>query len=164
MKQLAGLVLAGVLAVGVPVAHAQEPAAPSVDGTRPQAVNVHLEFTIIDIVGDEAPRRKVVSMLAADQTMGRVRAANQSGPDSDLQLNIDARPSLLGDGRIRVEMTVQHNSPGGGATTEERYRPTTLNESLVVFLRPGEATAVSQAADPVSNRRISVEVKATVRK
>jgi hypothetical protein len=37
-----------------------------------------------------------------------------------------------------------------------------LNESMTLILDSGKPTVVSQAADPISDRRIAVEVTATI--
>ena len=42
--------------------------------------------------------------------------------------------------------------------------PTELNQSLTVVLQSGKPMLISQAADPTSDRKVTVEVKATVLK
>jgi hypothetical protein len=41
---------------------------------------------------------------------------------------------------------------------------TNLNEQITLILVPGKPMTISQAADPVSDRRITVELTATILK
>jgi hypothetical protein len=43
-------------------------------------------------------------------------------------------------------------------------RPSGINQSQTVILQSGKPLVVSQAADPISDRKVLVEVKATVLK
>ena len=124
--------------------------------------NVHIEVTITDQSGTAAPDKKVVSLLAADRTMGRIRAnATREKPTlgrMGSNLNVDARPTILEGNRIMLELTLEYTP----LRENDVLPPTNLNESLNVLLINGKPQAISQAADPVSDRRMTVEVKATV--
>ena len=120
--------------------------------------NVQIELTISDQIGSAAPDKKVISMMTADATMGRVRATADSskGPTS---LNVDARPVALDNDRILLELTVEFAPLRESQISQ---RPTVLNESISVILQNGKPMVVSQAADPISDRKMMVEVKATI--
>jgi hypothetical protein len=45
-----------------------------------------------------------------------------------------------------------------------RQRPSGVNQSQTVILQSGKPLIVSQAADPISDRKVVIEVKATVLK
>lgn len=131
-----------------------------------KSVNVQVEVTISDQMGSEAPEKKVVSLVVADGAFGRVRANGATliqGNHVPLDLNVDARPRLLAGDAIRLELTLQYVpiSPG---KPEPGPRPTNLNQSLTVILQNGKPMTVSRAADPASNRRITVDVTAIVLK
>jgi hypothetical protein len=66
---------------------------------------------------------------------------------------------------IQMEITVEYR-PIGSVVADEpgRVDPTVLNQSLSVILQSGRPMIVSQAADPVSDRKILVEAKATILK
>jgi hypothetical protein len=144
---------------------------PAPDPVPPQAprkprgkdVNVHVEITISDQTGSAAPDKKVVSLLAADQTMGRVRATARASRANvgfvGTGLNVDVRPLVLEGDRILLELTLEYMPLRESPTTQE---PTNLNESITVILVSGKALMISQAADPISDRKMTVEVKATV--
>jgi len=135
-----------------------------------------VELTITDRIGSGPPETKTVSLITSDATWGRIRAgANtrnpQTGPVSTM-LNVDARPFIEQDtkggatNRLRLELTLEYQpirtSATGPAAGEGVAAPTHLNQSLSVFLASGVPVVVSQAADPITDRQVVVEVKATV--
>jgi hypothetical protein len=133
----------------------------------PRDLNVHVELTISDQQGSAPPEKKVVSLLAADQTMGQVRAnARANRPPVGFVgagLNVDARPVVLEGDRIMLELKLEYMPclPTKGPS-EPTQEPTNLNESISVILQNGKPLTISQAADPISDRRMIVEVKATI--
>ena len=147
-----------------------EPAAPR--RLRGRDVNIQVELTITDFVGSESPDKKVVSVTTADATMGRIRTSGEhqipvgAVPQGASVLNIDATPTLLPDDRILLELTVVYAPPVASSTppTGPAARRATVNEMLSVVLQNGKSMMVSQAADPTTARRLTVEVKATILK
>lgn len=132
---------------------------------RGKDVNVQIEITITDQSGSSAPDKKVVTLLAADQTMGRVRA-NAHAQQANVgmvgtELNVDARPIVMDNDRIILELTLEYSPLRPSPVTQQ---PTNLNEAITVILQNGRPLTISQAADPVSDRKMTVDVKATVLK
>ncbi len=126
-------------------------------------VNVQIDLTISDQTGSAAADKKTVSLIVADQTSGRVRA-NANARRGDLGmvgtvLNVDAEPVLLDNDRILLGLTIEYAPLRDTQVTQQ---PTVLNERLNVILQNGKPLTISQAADPISDRRITVEVKATI--
>jgi hypothetical protein len=68
------------------------------------------------------------------------------------------------EGQIQLEMTLNYVPPGSPDKDAIKPRPTGINQSLTVALQSGKPLIVSQAADPISDRKVIVEVKATVLK
>jgi hypothetical protein len=135
--------------------------------------NVQIELTISDQVGSGPVQKKTVSMIAASGTWGKIRAAGVARPNDrsavvPVGLNVDARPFVQPEGIVQVELTIGYNpfDPLAAERSEPsgQARPTELNQSLTVVLQSGKPLVVSQAADPVSDRKIIVEVKATIMK
>ena len=129
---------------------------------RGRDLNVQIELTISDQLANAAPDKRVVSMLIADGAFGRIRSV--SSPDPSLaMLNIDARPEILENDRVLVEMTIEYRplAPDGAGATK---RPAALNEQLTVILQNGRTLLVSQAADPLNDRKMTVEVRASILK
>ncbi|MCC7032255.1 MAG: hypothetical protein IT179_05390 [Acidobacteria bacterium] len=140
------------------------------------ATNVQVELTITDRIGSAPPETKTVSLITSDATWGRIRAgANTRSPQTGpvpTMLNVDARPFIEQDAkggatnRLRLELTLEYQpmrtSTTAPAAGEGVAAPTHLNQSLSVFLTSGVPVVVSQAADPITDRQVVVEVKATV--
>ena len=130
--------------------------------------NVQVELTLTDQVGSGAPEKKTVSMIVSSGNWGKIRSVGNVRPPGDapfvVDLNVDARPLVSVDGPIQLELTLVYSPPGGADKDTLKPRPTGINQSLTVVLQSGKPLIVSQAADPVSDRKVIVEVKATVLK
>jgi hypothetical protein len=131
-----------------------------------QPLNVRVELTITDQRGDVTPVTKTVSMIASDRSWSRIRTQGDVRTPTGFRpviLNVDARPTLLvKDGnRARVELTIEYRPVAAEADTEKSTTPN-INESLSVILEDGKPMLISQSADPVTDRKVKVEAKATV--
>jgi hypothetical protein len=147
-----------------------------------QPVNIRIEVAITDQVGPGQPAKKIVSMVTSDRqnnsirSTANVRVSTSPAPGAvttyryqTVNLNVDARPVLLKDNKVSLNFGLEYQPkvPGGGSSTaEQEAEPgmSSLNERLGLILESGKAVVVSQAADPVSDRRITVEVTATILK
>jgi hypothetical protein len=129
--------------------------APAPPRTPAQLVNVRIELTVTEQREGPAIPPRTVTMLIADRENGRVRA----GAGNAL-LNVDARPELTRDGRIRMMLSLEYRrqtEPGDNSPTAM------LTESLATILEDGKPVVVSQSADPTTARiAVRVEVKATI--
>jgi hypothetical protein len=130
--------------------------------------NVQIELTLTDQIGTLPAEKKTVSMIVASGSWGKIRSLGNVRPQNDapfvVDLNVDARPFVATDGPIQLELTLNYSPPGGADKDTLKPRPTGINQSLTVILQSGKPLIVSQAADPVSDRKVIVEVKATVLK
>ena len=132
--------------------------------------NVQIELTITDQTGSATPEKKTVSMIVAHAAWGKIRTSAEAYQKSTqskivpVGLNVDARPYVTG-GQVRLELTIVYSPMMLGTSVDSaQTRPTELNQSLTVALQSGKPMVVSQAADPVTDRKIGVEVKATILK
>jgi hypothetical protein len=132
--------------------------------------NVQVELTITDQTGSAPPEKKTVSMIVANAAWGKIRTSAEAYQKSTqskivpVGLNVDARPWIHG-GQVRLELTIIYSPMMLGTSVDSaQTRPTELNQSLTVALQSGKPMVVSQAADPVTDRKIGVEVKATILK
>jgi hypothetical protein len=132
------------------------PARPA-DEPRPLLTNVQVELTVTDSIGSAAPQKKTVSMLIADGRMGRIRSMRDQAPAI---LNVDATPTIHGN-QVRLQLTLEYSPPLSG---EAATRYSHVNEMVTLMLQPGKPTLVSQAADPSADRKVTVEVTATILK
>lgn len=158
-------------------------AAMAQDAGARRRTNIRLELVIVDSLGENSTTKQV-SMVVRSGGSGSIRTSaaapppgrsqgeapqagtfmGPNGPRSmygEVALNLDARPTSLGDDLVEVSATFEYtpalSQPDGSYT-----RPTQLGESIQVVLRDGQELLVSQSADPVTNRTVRVTLKATV--
>ncbi|HET7219194.1 MAG TPA: hypothetical protein VFJ02_14155 [Vicinamibacterales bacterium] len=140
---------------------AAAPHSPGRGGAQP--INLRLELTITDQRGAAPATPKTVTMLVADRYLGRIRTSGNVRVGTNylpIVLNVDAQPEVLKDGRVRVQVTLEYRAQTGEGTQEEN-QPSNLTESFSVILDDGKPMLVTQSADPGSDRRVKVEMKAT---
>ena len=92
-------------------------------------------------------------MLIEDRQSGRIRTGR-----GNASLNVDGRPEILREGRIRVNLSLEYAPQDG----PDRAAPTPIQESVTALLEDGKALVVSQSADPSGDRKVRLEVKATI--
>lgn len=113
-----------------------------------QIVNIKFDVTITDQTGAAESAKKTLSLLVADRQTGYIRSTgvNEKG---QVRLNVDARPQILPSGGIRAMLSLEYP---------------TISQQVTVILEPGKPQVVTQTADPLSDRKVTVEVRATVLK
>ncbi len=126
-----------------------------------QPVNVLVEVTITEDRPNAPPVAKAVKMTVADGREGRIRSVAET-PGRAQPLLIDATPRILDTGKIRLNITLNHAMLEPRSSGPE-YQ-INLQDALSVILDNGKPLIVAQSADPVSDRKVSVEVKATIMK
>jgi hypothetical protein len=181
-RSFAGLALC--LAIAAPAAaqlpppsNALPPAAESAQQQNEIApfVNVRLDLTILDQVAAGAPTRKTVTMYIADRSGANVRTTGRMLTREgwrDVLINVDARPTVIRgkNDAVRVDLGLEYrpmaaqSSAAPTTMLESSVQPTALKQNVVTILDSGKPILISQAADPSSDRRISVELKATIEK
>jgi hypothetical protein len=124
--------------------------------------NVQVELTLSDQAGTRAPEKKTVSMIVASGSWGKIRNTVARVGPLQIGLNVDARPFVSTEGPIQLELTIYYYPPQ--EKSDGTVLPTELNQSLTVVLQSGKPMLISQAADPTSDRKVTVEAKATVLK
>ena len=124
--------------------------------------NVQVELTLTDQLGSGAPQKKTVSMIVASGSWGKIRNTGPRTGPAQIGLNVDARPFVSVEGPVQLELTIYYYPPQGDA--KDPGVPTELNQSLTVVLQSGKPLLISQSADPASDRKVVVEVRATVLK
>lgn len=143
-------------------------------GREPHPVNVKIDLTISDQTGTSQPVRKTISMLIADWGDGKVRSNGfitdaRNIPIHNVGLNADASVRLVTDDKVRADITIEFTSTPAQAlavvnadTPRQPSAPTTLNETVTVLLTSGRPTIITQSADPLSDRKVTVEATATI--
>jgi hypothetical protein len=143
-----------------------------VSAPRPEGkpINIRVDATITDQQGTAAPVKKTLSVVVADGSNGSVRTLSTfPNPGvGNVPLNMDAEARLLPDGKIRLSLRLQYDLPspamlGRPAGGEERQpMKTSIVEGLNVVTEDGKPIVAAQSADPVSDRQVVLEVKATI--
>ena len=162
---VATLLIAAPHAQAPQQAKPEPPAARSEQKPEPplgQPVNIKLDLTITDQAGPGEPLKKVVTIVVADRGMGSIRSLGTVRSQGRVQINVDARPQILQSGVIRLSLGLEYNPRTLGNDAPAEW--SSLNEQITVVVTAGKPLVVSQAADPASDRKISVEVLATVMK
>lgn len=153
-----------------PPAAPGEPAPPPPPPAPPrrvgQPVNIRMDVTITDSGHAGTPIKKTVSIVTADGAIGRIRSV--AVYTSPMPLNIDVDPEILDSGKIRARVNIQYDLPVGAAPAEMsnagKLLQTSIQENLSVILESGKPIIAAQSADPVGDRQVTIEVKATVLK
>jgi hypothetical protein len=136
-----------------------------------QPVNIKIDFTIIDQRGSAAAIKRTLTLIVADERTGSIRSQSSVFQVGDVPLNVDASPSLLTDGKIRLGFNLQYDWPApldAGSANPTTQPPrgtvikTALHDSVVLILESGKPRIAAQSADPIGDRQVTVEVKATV--
>jgi hypothetical protein len=153
-----------------PASAARTPATPAPASPRRegQAVNVKVEFTLTDQRGGAAAAKRTVTVVVADGRNGFIRSsADVVGVAGGVVLNIDVGPELLADGKIRLGCNLQYDWPPP-LEQVDRSLPrgtvmkTVMHDSVSLILESGKPMVAAQSADPIGDRQVTVEVKATV--
>jgi hypothetical protein len=119
--------------------------------------------------GTGAPVKKSVTAVVADGYNGFVRQQGVSQslgtnfPPRSMPLNLDAFPVILRNGKIRLTCSIQYTSSGtAGSAPVEGRAGTDIKQNLVLNLESGKPLVISQGTDPIGDRRVTVEVTATI--
>jgi hypothetical protein len=139
-----------------------------------QPVNVRIEITITDQQPGSAPIQKTVMLVLADRTRGMARSESNQVGIGTVPLRTDARVSVVDSNKVLAEIAIDYNLPGNAAggriPSEPPPGPTDLTketrvlEQLKTILESGKPLVVSESADPLTDRKVKVEVTATILK
>ena len=123
-------------------------------GAPEALVNVRYEIRIREEGGPQ-PITKTVSMTGTLHEVSLVRA-NQGQPNP---LNVDANPTNIRDGRVLTKLGIEYTPQ-----TPAQMSKMSVRQNISVWLESGKPMVISQSADPLSDRRLTVEVTATILK
>jgi hypothetical protein len=129
-----------------------------------QSVNIKIDLTITDHDGRGEPAKRTVSMIVADRMNGSIRSSAQVIGGRVVILNVDASPVILRDGALRLGLALEYLPKPTSEAASSGATLASLNERLTLIVTPGKPMIISQAADPTSDRKIAVEVLATLMK
>jgi hypothetical protein len=121
--------------------------------------NVKLDVVISDSLVPDLQTKKAVSMLILDGLSGQVRSSAGEG-----LINIDARPTIRPDGRIYLQLTIEYRPELSGPQLQQAglNRTALFSESLALLVADGKPVVASSSADPRSDRKVAIEVIASI--
>jgi hypothetical protein len=145
-----------------PMAYA--PAPPPARSPR-QLANVRVDVKITDVRGGQTVATKTVSMTISDQESGIARSQveapyGKTEVSRTAFLKTDARPEIVDGQKVRLRLSLEYNLID--AVDAAKPPVTTVQESLVVLLESGKTVTVAESAEPGSDRRVRLEVTATI--
>jgi hypothetical protein len=128
-----------------PIPPPAPPPSPVLDRNAPGwSSNVRVELTISETQGGTTTTKNVV-LITSNTSRGSIRSDMSSPTEGEVTLNVDA-PQRSPD------------AVTAGAHSKD------IQEQMSVYLTDGKPLIVSQSADPRGDRRITVEVTATIAK
>jgi hypothetical protein len=130
-----------------------------------EPVNIKIDLTITDQAAPGEAVKRNVSMLVADGRNGSIRSGGRVVSKSGaftVNLNVDATPRILKGGVIRLDLGIEYVPKPGSENAETGEGRAQLNERLSLMVQSGKPTIISQASDPTSDRKIVVELTATI--
>jgi len=143
----------------------EAPAPAEARHTRGQPVNLRLEFTVTDQVGTTPPVKKIITMNVADGESGRIRTNadvyRKNSPVTVVPLSVDAFPTIEG-GKIRLRASLEYQLLSPPPEPDLPAGKTSITQSVTSILSDGVSAVLSQSADPLTDRRVTLEVKATI--
>jgi hypothetical protein len=137
-------------------------------------VNIKIEVVITDQTGASPGAKKVVTMIVGDRQTTSVRSGasvpiKNAGAIQNyraLMINVDATPAILAKdpNKVMVRFGLEYSPKSRSEPEELEPGMASINERLGLLLESGKPLIVSQAADPISDRKITVELTATILK
>jgi hypothetical protein len=149
-------------AAAKPAAEAQPaPAAAPASPRAAQAANIQVALLLTDKVDNKTVAEEPVHFLLADRQLGRLRRhlpANASFANKNFE--VDVTPEIVG-ARVRIAMTVSYNA-GNPDDARDATHATQFVETVSTFLDSGKPTTIVETAGDTANRRVTLQVTATI--
>ena len=132
-----------------------------------QPVNIRIDVKINDERGAQATTSKTLSLTVADGGTAFSRSTVEVPYGAKIEtvrhvpLHVDATPQIEGS-RIRLRFSMEYNAVDLAADTRPYYPKMEIKENLTLVLENEKPLLVAESPDPLSDRRVSVELKATI--
>lgn len=130
-----------------------------------QLLNIRVDVKITDERPGLAPITKTLSVTVADGHNGMVRSTTESsfgasGNFRNVPLNVDVAPRLEGN-RVRLRVTLDYKFVDPADPKAGSHE---VKESLSLVLESGRTVRAAESADPLTDRKVSLDVTATILK
>jgi hypothetical protein len=131
-----------------------------------EPVNVRIDINVIDEGGPQAIRERV-TLTTVDRQEASLRSDAEAAPvpgtmPKAIILNVDATPFISGvpRGKIRLRVGLDYLPQFTG----QAQRGTRTRLQFTVIVDDGKTIVASETSDPATDRRVRVEVTATMLK
>ena len=121
-----------------------------------QQVNIRVDVTVTDQKGTAPGQPKSVMVIIADRHLGQTRA-----PFEDRHIHVDARPTIT-NSLINAMITVR--SLEGPKATSNTDQLLNWTNSFTLLLQNGKPMVALETSDAATQRKLTIEVKATILK
>jgi hypothetical protein len=164
-----------LLAAACPVAPWAQEAAPKPAEAQPapapppvaprsasaQAANIALAIVLTDKIDGKTVAEEPVHFLLADRQLGRLRRhLPASASFANKNFEVDVTPEIVGS-RVRISMTVSYNA-GSPDDAHDQTHTTQFVETITTYLDVGKPTTIAETAGDTANRRVALQVTATI--
>ena len=175
VRNTLAIALSTALAVGTayaqtpaqqPTPPAQERPAPKPPAPEGQPVNIKVDLSITEQAGAGAGAKRTVSLIVADRHTSSLRSQGspmQVQGARNATVNVDASPTIIKDGLLRLQLGLEYYPPSEEGKPAGDG-PRSFNQRITVLMESGRAMVVSQSSDPAPERRVTVELTATILK
>jgi hypothetical protein len=128
-------------------------------------VNVQVDVTVSDQVGTAPPVVRHISATAADGERASVRSNSSVRTSNGFQpitLSLDVRPRVVTVNKVRVEIGLDTAAVTTEGSSKELTATPGSRATQSIVLESGRPVLLSQTTDPLTDRKTSIEVKATI--
>jgi hypothetical protein len=148
------LLVVGALAATAAAQEApSKPQEPQPARSAAQSANIRIDITITDQRTEAQTAPKTMSLVLEDRQSGRLRTGRRNAV-----LNLDVRPEIVREGRVRLLVSLEFTPQDG----PDRPPQSPLSAALTALVDDGKSLVITQSADPMSDRKVRIEVKATI--
>ncbi len=169
------LVATVLLAAAYPIAPRAQEAAPKPAEAQPapaptaprspsaQVANIQLAIVLTDKIDGKTVAEEPVHLLLGDRQLGRLRRhlpANASFANKNFE--VDVTPEIVGS-RVRIAMTVNYNAASPDDNRDQTHT-TQFVETVTTYLDVGKPTTIVETLGDAANRRVTLQVTATILK
>jgi hypothetical protein len=128
-----------------------------------QSANIHLAILLTDTIDGKTVAHEPLNFVLADRQLGRLRRhLPAKTPFANRNFEIDVTPEIVGS-RVRVSLTLNYNT-GNPEDTPDQTGPTQFVEVATAFLDTGKPTPIVEANGDTPNRRVTLQLTATIQK
>lgn len=125
-------------------------------------INIRVEVKVTEQVGSKPEHSKQLSLTTADGESAQIRIQPEvatAGPVLSAPFSVDAHPRLIDANRLLLGLSIDYNVVDA---TSDRGARNQVRSRQEVVLESGRPLVVSESTDPMTERRVTIVVTATI--